>query len=82
MMSNRKKYQQIFEEVFHVDNRELSEHFTFKDVDAWDSFAHLTLISELEDAFGIMFESDDILHFGGYVNGMEILKRYGIDFDE
>lgn len=81
-MSNREKYQQIFEEIFSVNGSELNEGFNFKDVDNWDSFTHLTLISELEDAFEVIFESDDILHFGGYMNGMEILKRYGVDFEE
>lgn len=81
-MSNNEKYQKIFEEIFSVNENELNENFNFKDIDSWDSFTHLTLISELEDAFEVMFESDDILHFGGYMNGMEILKRYGVDFDE
>ena len=54
--------------------------FNFKDVEKWDSLTHLTLISELEDAFDVLFETDDILHFGGFMNGIEILKRYGVEF--
>lgn len=81
-MSNKEKYQQIFEEIFDVDSSELNEGFNFKDISNWDSFTHLTLISELENTFEVMFESDDILHFGGYMNGMEILKRYGVDFEK
>ena len=80
IMNNKEKYQQVFTEIFEVDSSELNVSFNFKDVDSWDSFAHLTLISELEDTFDIMFESEDILHFGGYLNGMEILKKYGVKF--
>ena len=54
--------------------------FNFKDVDKWDSLTHLTLISELEATFDVMFETEDILHYGGYMNGIEILKRYGVEF--
>lgn len=79
-MNNLKKYKNIFVEIFDVDEAALDDHFTFKEVDSWDSMTHLSLISELEDAFDVMFETDDILHFGGYMNGMEILKRYGVDF--
>ena len=79
-MSNTEKYRQVFVTVFGVDERALNEGFTFKDVEAWDSLSHLTLISELEDAFDVMFETDDILHFGGFLNGMEILKNYGVEF--
>ena len=79
-MSNREQYTQIFKVIFEVDESELNENFNFKDVEKWDSLTHLTLISELEAAFDVMFETDDILHFGGYMNGMEILKRYGVEF--
>ncbi len=79
-MNNRQKYTQIFQEIFSAKPEELNDSFTFENVDRWDSLTHLTLISELEAAFDVMFETDDILHFGGYMNGFEILKRYGVEF--
>ena len=79
-MTNLEKYQNIFCETFNVDKTELNEGFTFANIAQWDSLAHLSLISELENAFDVMFETDDILHYGGYLNGIEILKRYGVDF--
>lgn len=78
-MSNLEKYNQAFINTFEVDIDELNESFNFNEVEQWDSMAHLTLISELEDVFEIILESDDILHFGGYKNGMKILARYGVD---
>ena len=39
-----------------VNEEVLNEKFTFKDVPQWDSVAHLSLISELEEAFDVMFE--------------------------
>ena len=59
---------------------QLNETFNFNDVATWDSLTHLTLISELEETFGVMFETEDILHFGGFENGMKILARYGVNF--
>ena len=79
-MDNLKKYREVFATVFHVDESVLNENFTFKNVSCWDSVAHLALISELEDVFDVMFESKDILHYGSYLNGIEILKKYGINF--
>ena len=80
-MDNLKKYKDVFCSVFDVPESVLNEAFTFRDVEAWDSVAHFTLISELEDAFDIMFDTEDILHYGSYLNGLEILKRYGVAFD-
>ena len=79
-MNNKETYNKIFKDVFGVDDSVLNNSFTFKDIAAWDSLTHLTLISELEDAFDVMFETSDILHYGGYLNGMEILKKYGVNF--
>ena len=79
-MTNLEKYQNAFVETLGVSKDVLNETFTFKDVPAWDSVAHLSLISLLEDEFDVMFEADDILHYGSYLNGIEILKRYGIEF--
>lgn len=78
-MTNLEKYNKVFMDVLGVDESVLNEKFTFKDVPQWDSVAHLSLISELEDAFDVMFESDDILHYGSYENGKKILSRMGVE---
>ena len=80
-MNNLEKYKNAFTETFGVTEDALNENFTFKEVPVWDSVAHLSLISALEDEFDVMFEADDILHYGSYLNGIEILKRYGVVFD-
>ncbi|MCR5601017.1 MAG: acyl carrier protein [Ruminococcus sp.] len=80
-MTNKETYKKVFEEIFEVDGSELNSDFTFAAVDKWDSMTHMVLISELEARFDVMFETDDILNFGGYENGMAILARYGVDFE-
>lgn len=79
-VENLKKYNDVFCRVLNVTENVLNEKFTFKEVPQWDSVAHLSLISELEDEFDVLFESEDILHYGSYLNGIEILKRYGVEF--
>lgn len=81
-MTNRDKYEKIFQNIFGVGSERLNSKFTFKNVEKWDSLTHLTLISELEETFDVIFETNDILHFGGYMNGIEILKKYGINFED
>lgn len=81
-MKNLEQYKKIFEEIFEVDEKILNENFTFKDVDKWDSLTHLNLITTLEETFDVMFDTEDILHYGSYLNGIEILKKYGVNFEE
>lgn len=79
-MDNLQKYNDVFCKVLNVNAEVLDGNFTFKAVPQWDSVAHLSLISELEETFDVFFESEDILHYGSYENGKEILKRYGVEF--
>ncbi len=75
---NIEKYDDCFKEIFG-DNAELDENFCFGKAPGWDSMAHMELIALLEDTFGIMFETDDILNFGSYDNGKQLLKKYGVE---
>ena len=77
-MNNLEKYNKIFMDVLGVKETVLNDSFIFKDIPQWDSVAHLSLISELEDTFDVMFESEDILHYGSYENGKKILERMGV----
>ena len=47
-------------------------------IDQWDSIAHMTLMSDLENEFKITFENDDIIDFSSYKKGKEILKKFNI----
>lgn len=79
-MNNAEKYIQVFESVFQVDEEALNENFTFSNMEIWDSLAHMTLITKLEEVFGIMFDTEDILEFGSFLNGKKILEKYGVKF--
>ena len=39
----------------------------------------MQLIAELEDAFEIEFEMDDIINFSSYNKGIEILEKYEVE---
>ena len=71
------KYNKAFIEIFYVTEPELSK-LAYQSVALWDSVGHMSLIAELEEAFNIMIETDDIIDFNSYLKGFEILKKYGI----
>lgn len=81
-MNNRKKYNKVFTTLFNINDNQLNQDFTFNKIENWDSIAHLSLITELEDTFNVMFEIEDILSFASYENGMRILEKYEISFSD
>ena len=40
----------------------------------------MSLIAELEEAFDIMMEMDDIIDFSSYEKGFELIAKYEIEF--
>jgi acyl carrier protein len=78
-MSNKEKYDNVFIECFGVEPEVLNEKFVYQCVPTWDSVGHMGMIAALEDAFGIMMETDDIIDFGSYTIGIEKLRKYGVD---
>lgn len=78
-MTSIDKYNNVFSHVFSVDATCLTDDFSILSVEKWDSVAHMSLIAELEEAFDIMLDTDDIIQFSSYALGKDILKKYHID---
>ena len=50
----------LFEKAFKLDPGDFSPDLVPEDVLLWDSLGHMNLVMELEDAFGVQFEVDEI----------------------
>lgn len=54
------KLNEVFSDVFDEEIT-VTEETTAADIEDWDSLTHITLISEVEDAFGIKMSMKDVL---------------------
>ena len=78
-MENIEKYNEAFVQVFGAKVEDLNDNYGKDTVDEWDSVHQLSLTSELEEAFDIMFDPEDIMEMTSYKRGKEILKKYEIE---
>lgn len=78
-MSNIEKYNQAFVNALEISEDLVNDKLVYQSIESWDSVGHMGLIAELEDAFDIMMETDDIIDFNSYEKGKEILKKYGVE---
>jgi len=79
-MTNLEKYSEVFCKTFEITADKLAG-LKYQDIDAWDSVGHMTLVANLEDAFDIMMETDDIIDLSSFEKGQEILaKNYDVEF--
>mgnify|MGYP001495986641 FL=1 len=78
MSDNLSKYKKAFIETFSIEDKDL-EKLEYQSIDNWDSIGHMTLMSAIEEAFGITFETDDIIDFSSFTKGKEILEKYKVN---
>lgn len=69
------KLNEVFAEVFDDDTLTVTESTCAKDIEEWDSLAHLTLIATIEDAFSIQFDMSEIAGFKNVGEMADAIER-------
>jgi acyl carrier protein len=79
-MDNKLKYNAAFIENFDIDDSDVVlDTLEYESIAEWDSVGHMGLIAEIEEAFDIELEMDDVIDFSSYTKGKEILKKYNVE---
>ena len=73
--------QQIFEKLNEVFSDVFDEEITVtpettsSDIEEWDSLTHITLISEVEETFGVKFSMKDVLGMKNVGEMADIIEK-------
>lgn len=78
-MSNVKKLAKVFADTFGI-SVDQTAGLVYQGIEAWDSVGHMTLVAAIEDSFGIMLDTDDIIDMSSFEKAQEILKKYDVEF--
>jgi len=76
--STDEKLKDILAKVLLIDNSKISDGMSRKNVEEWDSMAHLMLVSEIESAFEVTMDDDDIMEIQTVGDIKKTLKKLGI----
>ena len=79
-MSNLEKLTEAFVEALQVETDKVVDSLAYQSIPEWDSVSHMVLITELEDAFDISIETDDVIDMSSVAKAKEILMKYEISF--
>ena len=66
---------EIISKVLLLDTNELTDDLKRGDYEPWDSMAHLVLISEIENRFGIFFEDDEVVNIWTVADIRSLLSK-------
>lgn len=72
------KLKNIFKEALELDEDVIIENLVYNSIAQWDSIGHMTLIAEIEDAYDIMLDTDDVLDMSSFLKAKEILEKYDV----
>lgn len=69
------KLNEVFGEVFDDDSIRVTDETTAADIEDWDSLAHMTLVSSVEEAFDIEFSLGEINGFKNVGEMMDVIEK-------
>lgn len=67
---------QVFRDVFDDDEIVVTRETMAKDIDGWDSAMHVTLVVNVEKAFGIRLSSSEIAGFKTVGELVDLVLRH------
>lgn len=72
----------ILSKVLEIEEDKINDELSPADVETWDSFNGLILVSELEDGFKIKFTMEEVTSVKCVRDIKETLKRHGVILDD
>jgi acyl carrier protein len=82
MDTNSQKLITCVAEGLGIPESSITDDLAYNTIPEWDSRGHMVLITEIEIAFDIMMDTDDIIALSSVGKAKEILAKYGVAFVE
>ncbi len=81
-MTDSEKLDAAFRDALSLDDDLNLAHAAYGVTRGWDSTAHMQLVAEIEDAFDIMLDTDDVIGMSSYLVAKDILRKYHVGLDD
>jgi len=77
-----KRLKQILAKILEIDEDKINDETSPDNVDNWDSFNGLMIVSELESRFNVKFTMDQVVAVKCVKDIKEALRKQGVQLDE
>lgn len=67
-----------FVQAFAIDHKEITASLAYQSIPQWDSLGHMALVVEIENAFNVTFDADDIIAMSDVAHIVSILDKHGV----
>lgn len=72
---------QSFVQALGIAAESVTDQLAYQSIPQWDSVGHMALVTELENAFNVTFDTDDIIDMSSVAKAKEILAKLGTNPD-
>jgi acyl carrier protein len=79
-MDNQQKLMAAFSAALDIAPDEVLDELAYQSIPQWDSVAHMALIAALEEMFGVMLDTDEILEISSVAKARQILVKHEVVF--
>ena len=77
-----KRLKRILSKILEIEEDKITDETAPDNVETWDSFNGLMLVSELENEFNVRFTMDEVISVKCVKDIKESLKKHGVNLDE
>jgi acyl carrier protein len=77
-MHPQQHLQEVIAKAFGIAPNDITDELEYQSIPEWDSVSHLVLVTELEAAYSITIEMEDVLTMGSVGKVKELLKKYNV----
>lgn len=66
---------EVFVEALDLDADADVENLKYRDIEAWDSVGHMSLVAAIEDEFDIQFETDQVIDMSSFKVAVDMVQE-------
>ncbi|WP_198666918.1 acyl carrier protein [Taibaiella helva] len=81
-MNNNTKLNQVLMQGLAIPETMIDESLSYQSIPEWDSMAHMYLMSEIEQTFGISLDTTDMLEMTSVENIRKKLAQHQVVFEQ
>ncbi|NES15533.1 MULTISPECIES: acyl carrier protein [Micromonospora] len=68
----------VFRNALELPGEFPVDELEYRGNEKWDSLAHMSLVAAIEDGFGVMLDTDEVIDLSSFDRARQILEKHGV----
>lgn len=72
------RLRKVFRTALEMPDESQVDSLEYRGIEKWDSLAHMSLVAAIEDEFGVMLDTDEVIDLSSFDRARQILEKHGV----